>query len=285
VQSLAKNNPVVMYFCIAFAFSWSVWLIGAQYVSSFEAMMPALMLGSFGPFMAGLIVSALRGGGTAVKAFLLQIIKWRAPLWCYFAAWLIFPAVFIIGLLLGRMLAFDASLVGIVSSVIVAMPLNALLTGLFSPGPLGEEPGWRGFALPNLLHLGERQTNIVLGLIWALWHVPLALRFPEFYQTLPGVTLPMWLVLYPLTIIAMTVALTKLWKWTGSVLIAIFFHASANYSMGVLTGGDRLKLVYSPFVAFLIVTALFWVVAGVFVAIDRTLAQRTAVSAKPLTNP
>jgi membrane protease YdiL (CAAX protease family) len=38
-------------------------------------------------------------------------------------------------------------------------------------GPLFEEPGWRGFALPRQLH-GPLIGGLILGSLWALWHLP-----------------------------------------------------------------------------------------------------------------
>ena len=272
MRGFAKINSTTLYFSLAFAFSWSVWLIAAQFASSLDAMTPALLLGSFGPFLAGLVVSALHGGGGAIKRYLLQIVKWRVPFWCYLAAWFVFPVVFAVGLLATGIQPPNADLLPLLASVILGMPINALLSGVLEPGPLGEEPGWRGFALLHLLRLGEWRANLVLGLVWALWHLPLALRFPEFYQTLPGVTLPLWLVMYPISIIALTVMLTKLWKWTGSVLIAVIFHGVVNFTLAKLVG-DLQTTPYSPVIAFALVNALFWIAAGVFVAIDRWIVQ------------
>lgn len=236
-------------------------------------MMPALLLGSFGPFLAGLSVSALHGGRGAVKRYLLQIVKWRVPFWCYLAAWFVFPVVFALGLLATGIQPLNADLLPLLASVILGMPINALLSGVLEPGPLGEEPGWRGLALPHLLKLGEWCANLILGLVWALWHLPLALRFEEFYQTLPDVTLPLWLVMYPISIVALTVMLTKLWKWTGSVLIAVIFHGAVNFTLAKLVG-ELQTPPYSPVIAFALLNILFWIAAGVFVAIDRCVIQR-----------
>ena len=57
---------------------------------------------------------------------------------------------------------------------IAANPLNLLLVLFLSviSGPLNEEFGWRGYALdPLLLRLGFVKANLVLGFIWAIWHL------------------------------------------------------------------------------------------------------------------
>jgi membrane protease YdiL (CAAX protease family) len=80
-------------------------------------------------------------------------------------------------------------------AVLLPLPISALAGGLESlwgaPGPterqpistlgivvfvlvLGEEIGWRGFALPHLLtRSGPWIASFILGTLWALWHLPL----------------------------------------------------------------------------------------------------------------
>jgi uncharacterized protein len=273
VQKFVKDQPLGVFSVLAYSFSWAAWLIGASSARTFEDLGPALMIGSFGPFLAALTVSALNGGWSAFKALLLGFVKWRVSFWCYLSAWLVFPLLMTAGLILfGFVHAGSVDVLSVGLRLTVAMPLNALLTALFTPGPLGEEPGWRGFALPRLLRLGEWRGSLLLGLIWGFWHLPLAVLFPEFREIVPGVTLLMWLVLYPLSVMAISVAMTQLWKWTGSVLIAITFHAVLNFTMATLPV-DKLMKAYNPFIGGTIVVALFWLAAGVFVGIDRWIVQ------------
>ena len=43
-------------------------------------------------------------------------------------------------------------------------------------GPIGEEIGWRGFALPRLLEkYSALSASLILGSVWAIWHLPLIL--------------------------------------------------------------------------------------------------------------
>jgi hypothetical protein len=37
----------------------------------------------------------------------------------------------------------------------------------------GEELGWRGYLLPKVIPLGKLRAYLLLGIIWALWHMPL----------------------------------------------------------------------------------------------------------------
>ena len=96
-------------------------------------------------------------------------------------------------------------------------------------GPLFEEGGWRGFALPRLQRLhGPLVGSLILGVLWALWHLPL------FWITVWG-TPPTVLnmVLYLATVIFMTMVYTWVFNNTkGSILIAILLHTSFDVLVG-----------------------------------------------------
>jgi membrane protease YdiL (CAAX protease family) len=99
-------------------------------------------------------------------------------------------------------------------------------------GPLFEEPGWRGFALPRLQSLrGPVGGSVLLGLLWGLWHVPLIV-----------------LGVYPITSLQLTAyvlvnvpAAAIIFTWVfnhvkGSLLIMMLLHTSINTTVYLLRG-------------------------------------------------
>jgi uncharacterized protein len=109
---------------------------------------------------------------------------------------------------------------------------------LFLGGPLGEEPGWRGFALPRLQSLhGPLAGSLILGVLWALWHLPL------FWTPWNELT-TLNVVVYVLAIICLTIMYTWAFNTRGSVLIAILIHTAFS----VATTGIVAPLFPAPFV-------------------------------------
>jgi uncharacterized protein len=124
---------------------------------------------------------------------------------------------------------------------------------------LGEELAWRGFALPRLLtRYNALVASVVLGVIWALWHLPLLWTEGNsmFHQ-------PLWLLLLDVT--AKSILFTWVFLHTrGSVLIAMLFHGATNLfivSPDVASTGD-LALPVLAMVAKWVLVGIVLVVAG-----------------------
>src|SRR5215203_3102248 len=117
------------------------------------------------------------------------------------------------------------------ASLILPMPLLSLIVYVLFHGPLGEEPGWRGFALPRLQRLhGPLVASLILGPLWALWHLPLfwapAWNFPPTILNL---------VLFVISGTALTIVMTWVFNNTkGSLLIAILVHATFDTTFVLL---------------------------------------------------
>ena len=112
---------------------------------------------------------------------------------------------------------------------LVAFPINVAVLG--PTIGLGEEYGWRGYQLPRLLPLGEVKAAVVVGAIWALWHVPVLLTG----YSLPGQHPWLAILVFAGSALAMSLAFTRFYVVTGgSVLLVALMHMSANVYGGAL---------------------------------------------------
>ncbi len=93
---------------------------------------------------------------------------------------------------------------------------------------LGEELGWRGFLLPNLMPLGQRKAILVSGLIWGLWHAPAVAQ---------GLNYPGYPVAGVFMMIVFCILLGTIFSWlylnTKSPWVAALAHGSINASAGL----------------------------------------------------
>jgi uncharacterized protein len=132
---------------------------------------------------------------------------------------------------------------------------------------LSEEYGWRGYLLPRLLPLGEIKGTIVLGLIWAFWHLPFILTGLNYPGQDP--------LLSALLFIAVVVVLSFPYTWLytasrGSALIVGVFHVASNVVADHFTGkqfipGGNPLLVYGyGLISGIFLLILVVVVYGVF---------------------
>ena len=89
----------------------------------------------------------------------------------------------------------------------------------------GEEVGWRGFALPQLLKKSTALvSSIFLTLFWAFWHLPLF-----FYR--PGYTTMGWagILGWVFSLMTGSILLTWLYKSSrASILICAVFHSTID---------------------------------------------------------
>lgn len=220
----ARTSPaaVAAFFALTFAWSWGFWLLAPLLKARAPAAATALVLvGGFGPSLAAAAVVAWKGGRPGLRRWLERCLPWRAG-----GRWMVVAFVFPVALM-GLAAAAHVALGGTLPATRAADHL--LLTGvnfvlvLLVGGPLGEEFGWRGWALPALQRRwGWRITSLVLGGVWALWHLPL------FYD--PGAVqshLPMgW---YALSAVASSVLFAWLFNRTGgSVLPVLVLHTAVN---------------------------------------------------------
>lgn len=113
----------------------------------------------------------------------------------------------------------------VVIQIALAILLAPFINVIFA---LGEELGWRGFLLPNLMPLGQRKAILVSGLIWGLWHAPAVAQ---------GLNYPGYPVAGVFMMIVFCILLGTIFSWlylnTKSPWVAALAHGSINASAGL----------------------------------------------------
>jgi len=244
LSGLIKRHPLVAFFVIAFALTW--W---------------SVPLGAFmaaGPLLAALIVIGIVDGRPGLRQLRSSMLRWRVG-WRWYAAALLIPLAVVVGA--GALnVAFGAP-----SSVLSDLQLSSLAfmfgLRLVVPvfAPLGEEPGWRGYALPRLqAHHSPLTATLILALVVTAWHVPLIFLAEE---DLP----PIFLV----ATVAVTFFYTWLYNHTGaSVFMTIVAHAAEGTITGALVGDDG--FIGSHETRFAVLYTLGWcIVALALLVLDR----------------
>ena len=199
--------PLLWFFVLAFAFAWAVTVP----VVLFQAEPEWIVLATFGPALATLVVKRIAEG--------------RFRFWPSRVNW----ARALVGAAAGAALVIIAyvALPGILMADPRKLNWSILATlGVFNSstllgGPIGEEIGWTGYALPRLESLyGALPGSLILGLLWAAWHLPLFLR-PGFYSA------PFWI--FVVIVVGLRVIMAACVNWSHfSVMVAIVMHAAFN---------------------------------------------------------
>jgi uncharacterized protein len=220
----ARAFPVT-YFVLAFAFTWALWVPAALEARGLISPLPvpATFLGAFGPLVAAVVVTALESGRAGLRSLLDRIVRWRvAPVW-YGVAILGPIALMLAAIALHVVLGGQPPSLGL---LIGALPtLLIYIVYMMLTVALGEEVGWRGYALPALqARYSALIASLILGVMWALWHLPVFFNPDTFYSNLP---FGLWLAY----LIPFAVLITWVFNSAGgSVLMAMFFHAVLNAS-------------------------------------------------------
>jgi len=255
---------VLAFFALAYALTWSLWFASTTITSP---ILRAIVFntGVFVPGILAIALTAWTSGRRAVDALLRRLIAWDVPVsWYGFAAGYIF-AIKLAADAVHRVM-FDAwpEFGELPVYVLFAATAASWLMG----GQIGEELGWRGFALPRLAAvLGLGGASVVLGIVWAAWHLPLFFfsGFDTFNQSFP---------LYLLQVTAVSVAMAWLYGNTrGSLFLTMLLHAAVNNTKDIVPSAD--PAASSPWalshsaVAWITV-ALLWACAVMFL---RTMPQ------------
>lgn len=210
------------FLALSFGLTWGIFALLVLFGPQLEAVFgklsgtnPLFILAVYSPAFAAVLLVWRHHGGEGLRNFFRRLTLWRMP-----AGWWVFlllslPAVFYAG----------AAIKGTISDPFPFSPWYRLLPALVTVlliGPV-EEFGWRGVALPILQRrMAPFWAGLVLGLIWAVWHIPAFLlsgtpqagwSFPAFF----------------IAAVSMSVIMTPMFNASrGSLLVAGLMHFQAN---------------------------------------------------------
>lgn len=220
-----KKHPLLTYFILAYAFSWVFEFplaLSAQGLIQKQIPFAIHYLAAYGPMLSALIVTGWVGGWHRLRELMARMTRWNTgPGW-----WLVASTPMVLYMLLAAILwLFEGGQINLVAmgqvDFLPKLGLAALPMWILTFG-IGEETGWRGFALPRLQKGRSALTaTLILWFFWALWHLPM------FFYSYPTTIIPGFL----LGLLAGSITLTWLYNSTaGSILLVAIWHGLFNFT-------------------------------------------------------
>jgi membrane protease YdiL (CAAX protease family) len=221
-EGLIARHPLVFFFLLASAFYWGyVWLI----LVPLNLPGPLYALGAAGPTVSAFLVLALTSGKPGVLRLLRSMVHWRVGVQWYLVTLVGVPVLMLLSYLVvpGGLADFRPPDWSFLPHYLSEFAFTLFLAG----GPLLEEGGWRGFALPRMQRRhGPVLGTVILGALWSLWHLPifvgpLAATGPD--ATFVSVSIAF--VEFTIGLIGFSIVTTwVLNNCRGSALMAILLH-------------------------------------------------------------
>lgn len=222
-----RGPSLLAFFLLTFAITWGLALLIVLFPRPFELLFgqlspsnPVFILAVAGPTIAATMLTFARDGWSGLRVLYARLTQWRFGIQWYALLLVGIPLLgYLVSWVTGAERKYDLS----TPALLFALLLNELILG-----PLGEELGWRGFALLRLLQrFSPFVASLILGAVWGVWHLP-----AFFLSGLPQTNLALPVFLFG------TLCLAILATWIflhtgGSVLSMVLFHFTVNCSLDV----------------------------------------------------
>lgn len=286
INTAIKRRPVLAYYALAFAISWSVILvmIALSGMPTIKEQMEAAMTGAIvmfllGPSVSGLLMTGLVDGRAGFHDLRSRLGRWRVATYWYAIALLLAPLI-TLAVLMALSVISPVYLPGVFTR---DDKMARLIMGLFSAVVTGicEELGWTGFVTPRLRQrYSVLATGLIIGVLWGLWHiVPMAI-WPSVAYSAP-LSPAVYIAVRTLSflvggLVAFRVLMVWVYDRTQSLLVLIIMH----------TGLTAANIIYEPeaiggtsnFIADFVGAAAMWIVVAVFFMANRVQFSRQPLS-------
>lgn len=223
-----RRNVLVLFFLLTFLITWGIGALAILLPEKMRELFgelndtsPIYFLAIAAPTISATILSLAQDGWTGLRSLFARLTIWRFSLKWYALVLVGIPSV---GWVAARIVAAHPLKPTQTTTQVLWLIFYILVTG-----PLCEEPGWRGFALPRLLNRFTPFTaSLILGAIWGVWHLP---SFFVSGMVQAGMSLPLFL----LNALLLSFFVTWVFRHTGgSVLITVLIHFMVNICASVI---------------------------------------------------
>lgn len=250
----SKWSIVWLYFAIAFSITWIIEFGLAFYGISMETASGSVMLSLsvLGPATAAIALTYFTKDKEVIRDYWKRITDTKRISFRWYLIIFLFPA-FLFGLsalidilMGGKGLNFGAQIMQF-----SANPIYLIIIAVLAP--TFEEFGWRGYALDKLqMRWSAVASSLILGVLWAVWHVPIFL-IPGTYQYSLGVGSPAFWT-YMISVVPLTFLFTWIFNNTyRSTLSAILFHITIDITAEVFSITER---AYTYFILLMILASI-----------------------------
>jgi len=223
---VSSAGSLFTFFLITFAITWTCFIAVASISGQPVLRFVLLFAGIFAPSFVAIGLTATAGGSSGVADLLRPLFKWRVGVQWYAFAVVYMAAIKLTVAIVHRGLVGEWPRFGVEPWYII---VGATITSTMVGGQAGEEIGWRGYALPRLAaRLGYPIASVLLGVIWALWHLPL-------FFVSGANTRGQSFIVYSVQVIALSVAIAWLYVRTGgSLLLTMLMHSAINQTKDIV---------------------------------------------------
>jgi membrane protease YdiL (CAAX protease family) len=257
-----KPKYLVLYLVLAYGIAWALWIpviLSKQDYQSSPILLATVLMGVFGPGIAGIVVTSIEGGRNALRDFWRRAFDFHRirPVW-YPIMLLFWPALLLLAIGLSRLLGGESPGFEFVREL-AAQPAGILIVVLLYFVQAGlEELGWRGYMLERLQKtMTPVRASLIVWIFHALWH------FPFFFilgtnQYTWGFGIDFWL--FFAFVLAGSVYSTWCYNDNGrSTLAATLLHTTANLSLDIFNApGTQMRVYTLLLLAGAVVVGLVW---------------------------
>jgi hypothetical protein len=248
-----EKDSLTSFFTLTFLVTWGLGALAIFLPTQFQALFgdltdtnPIYFLAVAAPTISATSLTFAQDGWHGLGALYAKLVRWRIGIQWYALVLAGFP---VLGWLVSQVTGSSP-----LKNVDTHIQFLWLLFYLLISGPLGEELGWRGYALPRLLkRFSPLTASLILGAIWGVWHLP-SFFLGEMVQA------SMSILIFLLNSLFLSIVVTWFFLHTGeSVLIAVLVHYMVNICASIL--GVMLPAI----------TAVMLVAAALVIAVDKQI--------------